>query len=441
MRDLLVAGIVFGSLPFILWRPHIGVLMWVWISVMNPHRLTWSFAYDFNFAAIIAIVTLASALLSKEVRRPPLNSLTVALVLFAAWTGVTTLVALYPEASYERWKALMKTQLMVFLIPMLFHKKEDVRLLLWVIVLSIGFYGAKGGFWTLLTGGEARVYGPMGSSIEDNNAIAAAIVMMVPLMRYLQLTTPYGYIRWGMTGMMLLCGLGVLGTYSRGALLAAAAMLTLLWCKGRHKLAVLVIALAAIPFALSSMPEKWYVRMETIATYEQDNSAQMRLNAWRTMLNLANDRPFVGGGFEVGEKEVFERYSPDPSFPAQVAHSIYLQALGEHGYVGLGLYLFLFGAAWRTASRIIRTARTRPDLLWARELSLMMQVTLIGFAVAGAFLSLVNFDVPYYLVAVMAATLAMVERESRSEGSHLAGRNGADISQQTAGRDTMQQKA
>src|SRR5688572_2792073 len=96
IRDLVLTGIIFGSLPFILWRPQIGVMMWVWISVMNPHRLTFNFAYDFNFAAVIAGVTLISALLSKDLKRPPVNALTVMLFLFAAWTGVTTIFALHP---------------------------------------------------------------------------------------------------------------------------------------------------------------------------------------------------------------------------------------------------------------------------------------------------------------------------------------------------------
>jgi hypothetical protein len=37
MRDILVTLIVFGALPFVFKRPYIGVLLWVWISVMNPH--------------------------------------------------------------------------------------------------------------------------------------------------------------------------------------------------------------------------------------------------------------------------------------------------------------------------------------------------------------------------------------------------------------------
>ena len=42
MRDIVLTLVIFGTLPFILWRPHIGVLVWTWIGFMNPHRLTWS---------------------------------------------------------------------------------------------------------------------------------------------------------------------------------------------------------------------------------------------------------------------------------------------------------------------------------------------------------------------------------------------------------------
>ena len=63
MRDILLAVIIFGSIPLILRRPQIGVVMYVWISVMNPHRLTFGFSYDFNYAAIIAVATFLGAAL------------------------------------------------------------------------------------------------------------------------------------------------------------------------------------------------------------------------------------------------------------------------------------------------------------------------------------------------------------------------------------------
>jgi len=414
MRDIVLTAFVFGSIPFIFRKPYIGVLMYVWLSVMNPHRLTWSFAHDFSFAAVIAVVTLISTLLSKDLRPPPLNALTIALFLFVVWTGVTTATSFYPAGAFTLWVNLIKTQVMVFLIPILFRRLDHVRYLIWVIVLSIAYYGTKGGLFILLTGGGNRVYGPEGSYIEDNNALAVAIVMIIPLMRYLQLTSPLKYVRWGLTAMMLLCGVAVIGSYSRGALLAVTAMLAFFWWKGRHKLQVLLVALVAVPLVLAFMPEIWYQRMDTIQNYEADSSANMRLNAWQTMFNVARDRPIVGAGFEGGSVDVYERYSPDPEFPPQTAHSIYFQAMGEHGFVGLGFYLLLFAMFWRQAGSLVRVTRGRPDFAWAYDFGLMMQVSIVGFMVGGAFLSLVNFDVPYYLIGATVAMRLLLDQALRA---------------------------
>lgn len=414
MRDIALIAITIGSIPFIVRRPYIGVLIYVWFSVMNPHRLTWNIAYDFNHAAIIGVVTLVSALFSKELKRPPVNGLTVVLLLFVAWTGVSTIFAIYLEESYVFWKLLMKTQLMVLLILMLTRTQEQLRQLIWVIVLSIAYYGVKGGAWILLTGGGERVWGPPGGYIQDNNALAAAIVMIIPLMRALQLTTPHRIVRWGLTGMMALCAVSVIGSYSRGALVAVVAMLFFMWWKGRQKLLLLLIALLAIPPLLAYMPDKWFNRMDTIAEYEQDQSASMRLEAWTTMFNIAQDRPLVGGGFAIASPEIWARYATDPRFRPSVAHSIYFQALGEHGFVGLGLYLLLLLLFWRHAAAVVRITRGKPQLAWAHDLAAMLQVTLVGYMVGGAFLSLVNFDVPYYLMAAIVVLRVLVEREARA---------------------------
>ena len=419
MKDLLLAVIVFGSLPFIVWRAHVGVLMCVWLSVMNPHRLAWGFFVDnVPYVALVAGVTLVSAVISRDLKRPPVNSMIILLLLFIVWTCVTTVFALHQDESYELWMRITKTQIIAFLIPMLFHTKERLRQLIWVVVLSIVYYGAKGGVWILLTGGGDRVFGPAGSYIEDNNALAVAVIMMIPLLRYLQMTSPSPNVRRGLIAMMLMCAVAVLGSYSRGALLAGISMVTFLWLKGRNKLAFLAVAVVAIPLVLAFMPEQWYQRMDTLTAEDtRDAKLNPRLNSWATMFNLAVDRPLVGGGFSVDTRKVYDRYSPEPGAMPQVAHSIYFQAMGEHGFVGLGLYLFLFLATWRTASRIIKATRARPDLAWARDLSAMMQVTLVGFAVGGAFLSLVNFDVPYYLVMAMVVLKGLVDREIRAQAS------------------------
>ena len=417
MRDLALFAVVFGSIPFILRKPYIGVLMWVWLSVMNPHRLVWSFAYGFNFAAIIAIVTLVSVMLTKDKKVPPVNGLTVILFLFVGWTGITTLFAWYPQESFEIWTTLMKTQLMAFLIPVLFHRKEHVRWLIWVIVLSVAYYGIKGGVFTLVVGGENRVWGPTGTYIEDNNALATAVVMIIPLLRYLQITYEDKRVRVALTGAMVLCGLSVLGSQSRGAFVAVSMMVFFLIWKSRQRLQLIVALVLLIPAALAFMPEKWFHRMDTIANYEQDTSgsASMRLNSWGTMFNIAKDR-VTGGGFEVATRQVYDYYAPDKTFNPQVAHSIYFQAMGEHGFIGFFLYVLLCYTFWRHAGALAQVTRGYPSLAWAHNFGLMMQVSLVGFLTGGAFLSLILFDVPYYLIGTVLAVRALVDKELLTAG-------------------------
>ena len=134
-----------------------------------------------------------------------------------------------------------------------------------------------------------------------------------------------------------------------------------------------------------------------------------RINAWWMAFHLANDRP-LGGGFEIYDSHVFQLYAPIPE-DVHAAHSIYFQVLGEHGWGGLAIYLTLGILTWLAGSRIIRRSAPFAELAWAGNLARMVQVSLLGFAVGGAFLSLTYFDVPYYLMAAMVATQLIVERE------------------------------
>ena len=118
--------------------------------------------------------------------------------------------------------------------------------------------------------------GPAGSFIADNNGVALAIVMTIPLLRYLQLQATNRWIRWGLVGAMILCGFSALGSQSRGALLAVSAMLALLWVKSRHKLMTGLLLAMLVPAAISFMPDTWVNRMQTIHTYEEDASAMGR---------------------------------------------------------------------------------------------------------------------------------------------------------------------
>jgi probable O-glycosylation ligase (exosortase A-associated) len=187
-------------------------------------------------------------------------------------------------------------------------------------------------------------------------------------------------------------------------------MLAMLWLRSRGKLVTLIALVMVAGSALMFMPQQWFDRMGTIGTYEQDDSALGRINAWNFAVNLAKDRPITGGGFESFTPELFLRYAPNPK-DFHDAHSIYFEVLAEHGFVGLFLFLCLAIAVMLQGQKIRRLTRGSEQLAWAHEAAGMLQVSFAGFGVGGAFLGLAYFDLPYHIMAMMIIVHAIVRRE------------------------------
>ena len=406
MRDLLVTAIVFGALPFIFRRPWLGVLLWSWISYMNPHRLAYGFAYDFPFAMIIAIVTITAFLFSHEKKTFPWTWETVLLLLFIGWMLFTTFFALYPDLAWAEWNRVWKIQLFVVLTAILINNREKLDWLIWVLVLSLGFYGVKGGAFTIASGGGYRVWGPAGSFIGGNNEIALALIMTIPLIWYLRLQASKPWLQYGLVASMVLTAISAIGSQSRGALLAMLAMGLMLWLKSRHKLVTGLLMVGVVGVLAASLPQSWYDRMNTIQFYEGDASALGRINAWRTAFNFSSDH-VIGGGFNMFQAPTFLQYAPDP-YRVHDAHSIYFEVLGEHGFIGLGLFLLMWLFVWHKASRVIRFCRRDADKKWAADLAAMAQVSLVGYAAGGAFLGLAYFDLPYHILIIIVLTAKFV---------------------------------
>ncbi|RRQ22836.1 putative O-glycosylation ligase, exosortase A system-associated [Thiohalobacter thiocyanaticus] len=410
IRDIVVTLAVLALLPLILRRPWIGILAWSWIGYMNPHRLAYGFAREAPFAMLIGATTLVAMLFMKEKIRFPWSRETIVLLLFVLWMCLTTVFSLQQEYSLLQLEKVVKIQVMTFITMILMLYRERLNLLVWVIVLSLGFYGVKGGIFTLMTGGGYHVMGPLGSFIGGNNELGLALIMILPLMRYLQLQRERKWQRNLFTLAMALTVIAILGTQSRGALVGLAVMAVVLIVKSRRRFTLLLLAALMVPVALTVMPESWFERMHTIQEYEEDQSAQGRINAWHFAVNLAQDRPLVGGGFEAFHWRNFRHYAPDPN-DVKDAHSIYFEVLGEHGFAGLFIYLLLGFFAWRSATWVIRNTREREDLLWARDLAAMIQVSLAGYASAGAFLGLAYFDLYYHLIAMVVILRFLVRQQ------------------------------
>lgn len=413
MRDIALAAIIVVLLVWALARPWIGVLTWTWIGLMNPHRLTYGFMFTFPTAAVVAAVTLLGLLVTKERKAPPLTGPVVWLTLLTLHMNFTMFFAWSPEAAWLQWDKVMKIVLFTYVTMVLIYGREKIRWLLIVAAGSIGFYGAKGGVFSLINGGEYRIWGPDGTFIDGNNEIGLAMIMVWPLIVVLA-RDPSKWIGRPFLAMAWLTPLSVVFTYSRGAFLGLAAVAAPMLLAARRKWLMLLMLIPVGLFAIWFAPPQLFERAETIQTYQQDESAMQRLQAWGVAWNVAKDYPLTGAGFNL-DHAGNERWLSYASFlgewnnRARAAHSIYFQMLGDHGFVGLFLFVALLLSCLLGLTRMRRQAKSMPGAEWLADYANGLRLGLLGFAISGAFLSLAYFDLFYVFVAAT----AILQRELR----------------------------
>jgi probable O-glycosylation ligase (exosortase A-associated) len=342
------------------------------------------------------------------------------------WISVTSLLGTGPADQINlKWQLTEKMLLMTILAYMLTNTRERLDQLIVVCALSVAFFGVKGGIFSLLTGGGSRVYGPDGTMIGDNNDLGVALTMMLPLLFYIRDRYRQPYLKWPMLALIGFTFIGDIFTYSRGALLALCSMGAMLWLRSRHKFRImLLIAVAAVGVWRFAPPE-WTERMGTIETYQDDDSAESRIHVWRLAWAMAQARPIFGAGFHWAydpdkvNQQLWDSRLPRLEKP-RAAHSIWFEMLGDHGFVGLAIFLAILASTFLDARWLIRRSQRDPDLLWANNLGRMLQVSLVGFCAGGSFATLAMYDGLYAVVIVAAAGRLILAAELASRSAAAA---------------------
>ena len=385
-------------LPFCVVRPWIGLLAWAWVGYMNPHRLTWGFAYDLPAAMMVAVATLIGYPFARERKAFLLTRETVLVLVLWGWFTLTTFFAMYPEAAWAKWGETSKTLLMACLSITLFQDRRKFRLLLLVIAGSIGFYGLKGGLFAVLTGGQWMVLGPPGTFFEANTEVALVLNMSLPLTFYLARQEERRWLRNILRAAFVMTIVAVPFTYSRGGVVGLAIVLTVLFLRDRARFVLIPLGLAGLIAFSMFAPQQFFDRLETLRNYEEDASANLRFMTWRMGYEIAKDRPVFGGGFHVFRfRSTYDIYLPEYPSIAHDAHSIYFNLLGEHGWIGLTLFLALVVSTLASLEKIRRLGNRNSELVWASNYARMIQASLLAWLATGAFLSVAYFDLGYQL--------------------------------------------
>jgi putative inorganic carbon (HCO3(-)) transporter len=411
MRDLLILVLLTAGCLYSIKAPWVGAIMWTVVSLGSPHIHFGYEASNWPVSLAIAASTLIGLVLTRE-RQNPFSNLAVTMTaLLMVWMTISYVFSFEPDLCYETWDRTLKIMVMLIVTVSLLDTKQKLYAFIWANVASIGFYGVKGGIFSIKTGGNFIVLGS-GGFIAENNNLALAEIVILPLLYFLLTQTTKKWPRRAMMASMALIAISVLVSHSRGALLGLLAMFSYFWIKSDRKVLWGAIFVVSGLVALSALPEDYWQRMNTITSYDEDGSAQGRINSWWVAYNVANDR-ITGGGYRLNVAWIFAKYAPNPRV-ILVAHSIYFQMLGEQGYIGLLLFLSIGVLTWINAQRMINRGKTSPELAWAVGLGKMVQVSMIGYAVSGAFLSLALFDLPYNVMAIAALGLRFASGQPSS---------------------------
>jgi probable O-glycosylation ligase (exosortase A-associated) len=418
MRDLFLVGFLFVAIYFAFRRPFLGVAAWAWIALTAPAEWAWGFSQHFRLNLTIVVVTGLAYLLTTKNKSFQVNGLVGLVLFFGFWTFVSTAFNLSAEPAWvwDYWIRFVKILLLFVFIVLIFTKRLHIDTLVWAIVLAVSSYAAMEAVKFILSGGSHRITGRAGI-IEDRNDLAVAINMCIPLVVYLIQVTRHTYLKLGLCGLLALNVLAVVGTYSRGGFIGLGILAFAFWLKSRYKVPLAIAALLLLPVLYESTPEEWQERQSTITTAaEEDTSFIGRVWAWKISGLIALDHPLTGGGFGAVTEpylwNFYAPYTPDftpwesrpiPSYQKpKAAHNVYLQVLGDHGFVGLGVFLMMLLTALRHNMKNARLGKQR-NVLWYRHLANALTLSLVGYGITGANVSLAYFDLLYAIFGVVVA--------------------------------------
>lgn len=429
MRDLMMFAVMLGMVPMAIMNGFIAFLLWVYTNLLSPHIYLYGFMISFRYAFVFAALALGSLALGRLKDRGKflVDKSTVLLMLFIAHTVTSSLLAWDSNPAIEfRLEYFIKGMVLAVVAPFFLNTRWRIHLTMMVLVAGLGFHGVVDGLKMITSGGSHIVYGIPRSTLSDNNLYALGMVMLLPLTLYMAKYSTHQWVRWGFLGTFGLCVMTILGSNSRGGFLALAILGIWYWVTSPRKLLstlfVVIVAVGVVQFA----PDRWFDRIETIKDADQDNSFLGRVAAWKVSVNIANDNPFFGAGFDATQvNSIWERYKYDDNFidiviPTEMgfkaAHSNYFQVMGDLGYVGLIIFLALLGSAFLTRWEVkALSKKSKRDVTWAVDLATAINLSLVAFMAGGAGVSLAYFELAHLEIVMLSVIRRLLLEQAAQE--------------------------
>ncbi len=381
MRDLFFIVFLAAMFGLGLKRPFILVLVYSYIDIVSPQRLSYYLLNSIPISLIAFAAALGAWLVfdNKADCRLSRRQGVMALLLVYCWW--TTMHADFPVQAATKWDWVWKALLFAMFLPLTLRTKLRIEALALTMVLCAGTIIVTAGIKTALGGGG---YGSLNMMVENNSGlyegsiISTVAIAIIPLILYL---AKHGTIfppDWRVTtfayAFCFACLLIPIGTEARTGLICAAVLAMMMWWQTKRRVLYAGIGAVALLCAIPFLPSSFTDRMNTISTYQGDESASTRLQVWKWTLDYVARNP-VGGGFDNYLANSFTYNTIQKSGPkdnqrveqvvitdrGRAYHSSYFEMLGEQGFAGLFLWLLLNLGTLAQSERLRRRYKDTPN--------------------------------------------------------------------------------
>lgn len=422
IRSLIVIATVAGLCILSPLRPVLGLYGFYWFGMMRPDILAWSGPN--RYSLFLAMATLLSNV-PRILRNLPLlilNPLLRNMLLFLLVVTISVTTAVDPTLCVDRYVLFLRVLVMAIVIPLILETWEQLKWFYIAVSGSLGALGAKFGLYGVLHGG-AIYQGGYGGLLSDNNTMALAFAMAVPLCWYARLLAPWKWLKLGLIAASACSLAAVAFTHSRGGILAVGAGLVLITLSEKRKwIAVCLLGAASVGGAFLVW-DSLASRMSTLKDPTSDASAKSRIILMRTAPKIWLDYPLFGVGFtESNQQRLLFKYVPPEyavEYAGKVLHNNWLQILVDSGIFAFLLYVWMLGSAtlsmWREGRRHMAAGE-----LEAAAIANGIFTALGVFIIGSTFLSRTTFDLYYALVCTSAAFLEIVKRRAGDRPRHAA---------------------
>lgn len=417
LGPIFVVSIVLICAVLALWRPHIGVIAFYGMYLLQPEwNWRWTMLRDFQYQDTLAIATLLGILINfgvgNRINGPTLNSFG-ALAAFLAVAFLSSTQSINPAASTFYLNILWRAFLMAFLAAVLLDTREKITAMVWAIVVAQGYNSYQINLQYFQDGVSFYVKHAWGDFTSNHYSL-----LTVPILAFSLSLVVYSKHRWqqALAGSIAILQIHqIMLLESRGCMLAGVlmgAVFVIHMPKTRNAtFGITALLLAGFMLAGPSVIAEFSSSFGDDSG-ELDDSAQSRLTLWKVGWRITTENPLLGTGPDCGKYLVPGYWTKSHGIRGdnKALHNLVFEISTGCGIPATILYVGHFFIIWLALvrARWLPSMRSRDNPLEMPMLAVISGQA--GYWTASMFSSGALLETTYISIAIGAATVCVYRR-------------------------------